>query len=291
MKTFFIAAGAFIAGAAVSGAATYFFVKGSADDYIDRECLDYKAYYDEKHEALKEKYIRESSDYWKLRAAVEMFCDEQMMQDILAQAEITMARQEDLDREVDEGEEEEESHIENALDDGYSTLRYQRTQKDVTQYNRVSATYRGRTVPEKPPLTEFEMTEQDLAEREYPRDDEEDDPVKVVPITERTVRDPFVIDEEMFAMDDFQEKVTVTYYEGDDTLCDEDESIMQIGDTIGWNALEDICDKDVIYVRNEKLGIDYEVCLDERSYAEYIMGIPLDQPPRRRRRVSEDDEN
>lgn len=91
--------------------------------------------------------------------------------------------------------------------------------------------------------------------------------------------------------------VTCTWFEYDNTLIDEtdgQESIISIEDTItedalrhfGWNPNGD---KDTIFVRNEKSKIDFEVTLDERSYAEAIAGFTEEDEKRPRRKRPEDD--
>lgn len=85
---------------------------------------------------------------------------------------------------------------------------------------------------------------------------------------------PYVIDFEEFCEEyENHDKVTLTYYEGDDTLADETEEIIaDVSETIGDEALK--CfgqgsdDPDVVYVRNERLGIDYEVVRQGNKYSD-----------------------
>lgn len=69
------------------------------------------------------------------------------------------------------------------------------------------------------------------------------------------------------------EKRVLTYYEGDDTLCDElTDEILDIENFIGvenvksfGNQTED--DPYIMHIRNNKFGCVYEVVKDERSYS------------------------
>ena len=93
----------------------------------------------------------------------------------------------------------------------------------------------------------------------------------------RPAPNPYVIDFERFCEDPENEKITITYYEGDDTLVDEgDEIFPDISGVIGYESLNSFGkgseDPDVVYVRNEKLGIDYEVIRNKESFKEMVLG-------------------
>lgn len=88
---------------------------------------------------------------------------------------------------------------------------------------------------------------------------------------------PFIIDEDEYGNDSYDTD-TLSYYITDDTLADSQNEIANINDLIG-DCLEDesAYDKDVIYVRNPKLGMDFEVELIQNSYQEVVMGITNDK--------------
>ena len=98
----------------------------------------------------------------------------------------------------------------------------------------------------------------------------------------RKVEEPYVMSHEQFEeeMREF-DKITLYYYEADDVLADEDDSIIEdAANVIGPTSIdtfgdEDNEDPDIIYVRNERLGIDYEIIRIKKSYSETI-GEPLD---------------
>ena len=77
--------------------------------------------------------------------------------------------------------------------------------------------------------------------------------------------------------DDY-EKGDLTYYECDDTLVDSQESpIDDVEALVGPDALDRFGDgsnsRDIVYVRNDRIGMDFEISLDSRSYTEHILGI------------------
>lgn len=99
---------------------------------------------------------------------------------------------------------------------------------------------------------------------------------------EPTITDPdhpYVISFEEFMADEPEyTKVNVTYFEEDDCLCDDREEILpDIEGTVGSDALTRFGfrsdSRDIVYVRNEKMGVDFEVARDPRSYQEIVMGI------------------
>lgn len=84
-------------------------------------------------------------------------------------------------------------------------------------------------------------------------------------------REPHLIEENEYAYGDPTfGKVTITYYEGDDRLVDTDGSVMDLIRVVGERAAERLRTKEetCLYVRNERLGMDYEVVCDEGCYFE-----------------------
>ena len=104
-------------------------------------------------------------------------------------------------------------------------------------------------------------------------------------------RPPYVISEDEFADPDIGfETETITYYSGDDTLCDSKDCILQIADHIGEEALEKF-EGDIVYVRNPRLGMDYEVVWSPQSYSADVLGYEPEAKnrPRGFRRNMEED--
>jgi len=92
---------------------------------------------------------------------------------------------------------------------------------------------------------------------------------------------PYIISLEEFSEEHPEyDKSTIYYYVSDDTLTDENEEIMDdIPGTVGDEALDLFtvdddghASGDVVYVRNERLAIDYEIVGLYKSYKE-TMGI------------------
>ena len=120
-------------------------------------------------------------------------------------------------------------------------------------------------------------------------------PEEVVVTPEEINRElPYLITtEEYMGSDPNYEKMTLTYFEEDDTLVDEkDQSPIDIDDTVGavmltmFGKTKDT--KEEIHVRSERLELDFEIKLDQRSYAEAIFGVK-EAKPRPKRSSREDD--
>lgn len=90
------------------------------------------------------------------------------------------------------------------------------------------------------------------------------------------------------------DKCTLVYYELDNTLADEAEDIIPdvnsvIGDgLLSFGELSE--DADTVYIRNEALGIDYEVLRMEKSYLESVLGELPPAPQKKRRAVRSGDD-
>lgn len=102
----------------------------------------------------------------------------------------------------------------------------------------------------------------------------------------------------IITLDDFCEvngnvKESVMYYEGDETVAGEDDGIMPtpesfLGDDALINFGKGSDDPDVVYVRNNKIGVDYEITRVKGTYQELVMGIKPEEEkkPKRKRRTN-----
>lgn len=83
--------------------------------------------------------------------------------------------------------------------------------------------------------------------------------------------EPYIISAEQFATDGILDKVTLTYYINADLVCEEEEILDNFQNIIGTDFVNHFHDDEegVVYVRNERLGTDYEVILDD-SDGEFI---------------------
>lgn len=110
--------------------------------------------------------------------------------------------------------------------------------------------------------------------------------------SEEELDGPRVISFDEFAEEkDYYDKLSISYYELDDTLADEQEEIISDTDAIvGDEALlcfgEDSNDPDIVYVRNDRLSIDYEVVRLHKSYRETVLGV-VDKPARKKRPLND----
>lgn len=100
----------------------------------------------------------------------------------------------------------------------------------------------------------------------------------------RTKARPYVIShDEYFAADLDYENISLTYYEEDDTLVNEqDNPVQQIDQMIGDEALgrfgHGSKDKNVVYVRNDRLETDFEVVRSNGSYVVEVLGLEPAEP-------------
>lgn len=103
-------------------------------------------------------------------------------------------------------------------------------------------------------------------------------------LPERNENEPYILTFEEF-MDDGRDnriQATLTYYEDDDILADDREApVEDIENTVGPDALTHFGygsnDPHIVYVRNERLDIDFEIIRNLGNYTEIVHGI--DQEP------------
>jgi hypothetical protein len=102
-------------------------------------------------------------------------------------------------------------------------------------------------------------------------------------LTQRSADRPYIIHQDEFALNEsgFQQ-VTYTYYDKDDTLTDEDDTILSnrenlIGEnTLRWGHGAD--DYNLVHIRNPKLELEFEICRTPRSFEEMVLGFQDDEP-------------
>jgi hypothetical protein len=88
---------------------------------------------------------------------------------------------------------------------------------------------------------------------------------------------PYIITAEEYAEGDSNGE-TLTFYRDDAVLADENEEpVDDINGMIGDQALQSFGlgsgDSRVVYVRNERIGVDYEILLHDGNYGEVVHGI------------------
>jgi hypothetical protein len=94
-------------------------------------------------------------------------------------------------------------------------------------------------------------------------------------LANRSPNAPYILHrEEFFANEMELEQTTITYYKGDDVLCDEkDVPIYSPEKVVGRLEFgRGSQDPNVVYIRNEELGAEWEVLLDHGYYAVEVLG-------------------
>lgn len=110
---------------------------------------------------------------------------------------------------------------------------------------------------------------------------------------ERDPESPYVVSQEEFMENEpDHQQVTITYYAGDDILADErDVPIEQVEATVGVDNLARFGhgskDKNIVYIRNERTEIDFEVAYSAGKFSEEVHGFieHADRPVHRKMRT------
>ena len=118
------------------------------------------------------------------------------------------------------------------------------------------------------PLTREELTKSKNDDWNYPEE-----------LASRSRDRPYVIHQDEYAEQEPEYKQAVlTWYSVDGVLTDEDEAPMEdVDETVGLDNLDKFGhgadDVRVVFVRNEHLKMEYEICLVINSYAEEVQGL------------------
>lgn len=163
------------------------------------------------------------------------------------------------------------------------------------RYATPEAAVKSLTLPENVQeiVEQYSPTPDQFPEVEAP--EEEVDPashfVMEEELEKRTAEKPYVItDDEHFAGELNYEQTTITYFEGDDVLADERDQV--IDDREGTVGEENLYrfghgsrDNNIVYVRNERLEVDFEVIRNKGRFAEIVLGFVQhsDEGPKIRR--------
>jgi hypothetical protein len=106
----------------------------------------------------------------------------------------------------------------------------------------------------------------------------------------RSVWLPYIVsDDEFMANDVDHHQASLTYFEGDETLVDEkEEPIEDIDKYVGEKNLRfgyRSNDRNIVYIRNEKLRMDFEISRSQGQYVEEVLGMPA-KPTNQKRRIT-----
>lgn len=121
------------------------------------------------------------------------------------------------------------------------------------------------------PLEGFPLEENDPGYEETSGDSSPDS------ILERDRSKPYIISLAEFQDDEPDySKLSITYYEADKVLVDDREvPIRDVAGTSGKDFAHHFghgsADPNIVYVRNERLGVDFEIAKDERGYSEVVL--------------------
>jgi uncharacterized membrane-anchored protein YhcB (DUF1043 family) len=127
--------------------------------------------------------------------------------------------------------------------------------------------------------SEDEQTDDDNVVNIFSTEDDEDWDYEKE-LAQRNHDAPYVIHRDEYFGDEYNcTQTTITYYAGDNILCDERDTPIYnpekiVGQLIFGHGSND---PNVVYVRNEKLDAEYEVLLDHGHYQVEILGQQIDQ--------------
>lgn len=115
-------------------------------------------------------------------------------------------------------------------------------------------------------------------------------------VAQRSEDFPYVITEDEFFQNeqDFVQ-LTMTYYEGDDVLCDEqDRTVDDVDGSVGEVNLHKFGhgskDKNLVYIRNNKRGTDFEIARSRGKYSVDVLGLDDEDARTRPRKFRGGDE-
>ena len=144
---------------------------------------------------------------------------------------------------------------------------------------------------EKPSVAEYAR---ELSKKEYrnysnsefvveeDEDEEDEGPIMEPPKYERSLTSkPYVIPPEEFGEYEDYDKISIKFYSDHLLVDDNDELIEDVEGTIGFESLNHFgeYEDDSVYVRNERLTVDYEILLDQRKYMDVLKSKPYLRRP------------
>lgn len=153
------------------------------------------------------------------------------------------------------------SAIDIAAEHGYAEIR-----------DEITAVHTERMLPP-PGVVINNVFEQAEAQNDYATQAE----VEALP---RREDEPHILSKnEYFANETDYAQVELTYYAGDGVLCNMHDEVMEIPITVGDENLKfghGSEDENVVYVRNDKLQVEYEVTKSEGKYAHEVLGAGVE---------------
>jgi hypothetical protein len=130
----------------------------------------------------------------------------------------------------------------------------------------------------------YEVVSTPESDESYYDEDSPSDDFTVGPVYDSNLHDEFTLERveeniEIFLDDNPQDFITMIFYEGDNTLCDDGEQIVpNAEEVVGTVALSRLieggpgAENGVIFVHNLQTSLNYEVVLDAGAYQETVTG-------------------
>ena len=147
-----------------------------------------------------------------------------------------------------------------SLRDLYTRLMRDESENEAEEYEAIERA-------KKPDLSEYRSR---LAREGYAGYSEDDEEVS-------KVDRPYVISPDEFGELDGYETVSLTYYKDGVLTTDfDDEEIDYVDDVVGLDSLNYFSEHadDTVFVRNDRLKVDYEIMRDNRNYSDVINKSP-----------------
>lgn len=216
------------------------------------------------YEQLAEKEIEEAKRFYEQKARVT----KNASPDVLAEKyHMTPEPSGDEDIEIEEDDDEDvfpESTASHLIEDAEKIA----NEKAYVSYDKVEAEARKEGVEEQIKKNLFEYHET-VRNDDFDLDDELD---------KKKAGKPYIIEaEEFYENETDYSQTSLMYYEGDDVLADErDQPIRNYMQIIGHDNLHfgrGSKDRNIVFIRNEKLEAEYEIARNHNKYSEEVMGF------------------
>lgn len=132
---------------------------------------------------------------------------------------------------------------------------------------------------DKPDITEYARKLSEQGYTNYSNSHTNEDGVTVTKIEhdpEATTRKPYVIRPDQYGEFDDYDQISLMYYADDKLADDNDELVEGIEDVVGFEPLTHFgeFDDDSVFVRNDRLKVDYEILRSELTYEEILQRKP-----------------
>lgn len=96
------------------------------------------------------------------------------------------------------------------------------------------------------------------------------------PDAENNILKPYVISPDEFGEDIEREQISLTFYKDGILANDNDEIVENVDELIGVDSLNHFgeYEDDSVFVRDDRLNVEYEILLDKRNYSDVVKTPP-----------------